>query len=600
MLKFGQKIQIRHRLLTRLLLSHILIVSLPLFFTGKVLVDTAQESIEETILERNLEFAIRSTRFIDLKLETAGDIVVNQAKNLSIYGMNKTSLELAINTIVSDFALFNNLSVLDISGNLIASTSFDEKVPFKFSNNGKTSPVLANILKGETFRTDVYVSEERLPLLDIGEPIELHDEVFAILYAVVDLKAMWDIVDENIVGEKGEAFIFNKDGVYIAHSDRINVYQKNKFKNEEVIQKVSKKESGSMIYKTDQNVEMVAGYAPIGDYGWGAMIQQPTSEAFAPANRMRVRVFQFMVLSVILASFLAFFYTRWIVAPVKDLVSGMEQFSKGALDYRIQNVGQDEIGALAENFNEMAVRLTEYQNTLKRTERLETLGKLASVLSHEIRNPLNSMVINMQILKRELAKKIVNKERVEKFYGILASEIKRVDQLVQDFLLIARPPKLELERLAINEIIDEVSMMHVADSLQKGVRIEREYEKTPIYANVDAAKIRQVIVNLVLNAIQAMPGGGRLKIAIKEADKQAKYQNKLPEKSLLISFSDTGHGIKQEHLNKIFDFYYSTKKDGSGLGLAVVQQIIEEHNGMISVESEVDKGTTFNIYLPQN
>ena len=586
--------------MTRLLLSHILIVSLPLFFTGKVLVDTAQESIEEMILERNLEFAIRTTRFIDLKLETAVDIVVNQAKNLSIYGMNKTSLELAINTIVSDFALFDNLSVLDISGNLIASTSFDEKVPFKFSKNGETSPVLATILKGKTFRTDVYVSEERLPLLDIGEPIELHGEVFAILYAVVDLKAMWDIVDENIVGESGEAFIFNTNGVYIAHSDRINVYQKNKFNNEEVIQKVSEKESGTMIYKTSQNIEMVAGYAPIGDYGWGAMIQQPTSEAFAPANRMRVRVFQFMVLSVILASLLAFFYTRWIVAPVKDLVSGMEQFSKGALDYRIQNVGKDEIGALAENFNEMAVRLTEYQNTLKRTERLETLGKLASVLSHEIRNPLNSMVINMQILKRELAKEIVNKEKVEKFYGILASEIKRVDQLVQDFLLIARPPKLELEKVAINEIIDEVSMMQVADSLQKGVRIEREYEKTPIHANVDAAKIRQVIVNLVLNAIQAMPGGGRLKIAIKEADKEAKYQNKLPEKSLLISFSDTGHGIKPEDLNKIFDFYYSTKRDGSGLGLAVVQQIIEEHNGIISVESEVGKGATFNIYLPQN
>ena len=97
-----------------------------------------------------------------------------------------------------------------------------------------------------------------------------------------------------------------------------------------------------------------------------------------------------------------------------------------------------------------------------------------------------------------------------------------------------------------------------------------------------------------------MPGGGKLKIAVKEADKPAEYKNKLPEKSLLISFKDTGHGIKQEHLNRIFDFYYSTKKEGSGLGLAVVHQIIEEHNGFISVESEVNEGTTFNIYLPQS
>jgi signal transduction histidine kinase len=138
----------------------------------------------------------------------------------------------------------------------------------------------------------------------------------------------------------------------------------------------------------------------------------------------------------------------------------------------------------------MADRLADFQEKMKRTERLETLGKLASVLSHEIRNPLNSMVINMQILKREFSREKVNKERVEKFYSILAAEIKRVDQLVKDFLLIARPAKLEPIRIAVNHILDEVLMMNMADSLKKGVRIERHYSEKTVEVDADPAKLR--------------------------------------------------------------------------------------------------------------
>ena len=234
---------------------------------------------------------------------------------------------------------------------------------------------------------------------------------------------------------------------------------------------------------------MVAAYAPIGSYGWGAMMQQPTSEAFASANQMKTNIIQFMFVTVFLASLLAYGYSRWIVRPVDHLVTGMDTFSAGDLSHRVQKVSDDEIGALAENFNDMADRLIEYQNTIKRTERLDMLGKLASVLSHEIRNPLNSMVINMQILKREISKEDVNKLKVERFYGILTAEIKRVDQLVADFLLVARPPKLEKTRVALDEVLDEVVLTQVADSLKKGVRIERVYSNAPIYADVDVDKI---------------------------------------------------------------------------------------------------------------
>ncbi len=595
MFKLSDKIKIQHRLLTRLLIFSILITSLPLLLTGKVLVDTAQESIQKTILDRNFEFTIRSTRLVDFKLNTARDIINFQVKNPSIYQMSKSPVELAINTIVQEFDLFNKISVIDTVGKVIATTAFDDQSSATFAANG----VMANVMRGVSYRSDVYVSEEHLPMLDIAEPIKLYDDVVGALYAVVDLKAMWDLVQENVVGSKGEAFIFNRAGVYIAHSDPKKVYAKQTFKNREIIDKIALEMNGQLIYTTDDGIEMVAAYAPIGQYGWGAMIQQPTSEAFAPAHSMRLRIIQFMFGTILLASLIAYLYSKWIVRPVDHLVQGMERFSQGELNYRVEKVSNDEIGTLAENFNDMADRLIEYQNTLKRTERLETLSKLASVLSHEIRNPLNSMVINMQILKREFSKEPLNRARVENFYHILAAEIKRVDQLVSDFLLIARPQKLEKTKTALNDLLDEVLVLHSAEALKKGVRIEREYEKKPVCVEVDPGKMKQAFLNLVINAIQAMPGGGKLTIELKNSDSVSKVKQKLKGSYAKISFKDTGTGIKKEDMSKIFDFYFSTKENGTGLGLAIVQQIIDDHQGKIAVQSKVNHGSTFILYLPQ-
>ncbi|NIR51319.1 HAMP domain-containing protein [candidate division KSB1 bacterium] len=595
MVKLSNKIKIRHRLLTRLLVSHILIASLPLFFTGKVLVDSAKNSIERTILERNLEFTRRSTQLIELKLETAKDILRSQARSQAIYELNRNTVDLAINTIVSEFDLFDKITVFDTLNNVVATTSFEHESFESFSSNGVSSTLLA----GLSYQSDVYVTDERLPMMDIAEPLKRHGEIVGILYATVDLKAMWDLVQENVVGEKGQAFVFNQEGVYVAHSDRKYVYSKKTFKNPTILEQIRLGRDGDTIYRTDENVEMVAAYAPIGNYGWGFMIQQPTSEAFAHAESMRTRIIQFMMGTILLASLLAYLYTRWMVRPVDHLVWGMEQFSKGELDYRIEKVSSDEIGTLAENFNEMADRLIEFQNTMKRTERLQTLGKLASVLSHEIRNPLNSMVINMQILKRELSKEVVNRTRVEKFYDVLSTEIKRVDQLVKDFLLIARPQSPQKNKIALNDLLDEVLMMHAAESLKKGVRIERDYVRSSVIANVDEAKLKQVFANLIINSIQAMPGGGKLIVGLKKSNGRSKSEQKQKGKSVLISFKDTGVGIPKEDLSKIFDFYYSTKDDGTGLGLAIVQQIVEDHGGTISVNSRINEGTVFTIRLPR-
>jgi len=586
------KIKLKDRLITKLLLSHILLASVPLLITGLVLINTAQESIKRIVWERNLEFARRASEQIGLTLKQAQEVLRLTSRNPAVYGMNRMAQEMTINGLLREFKVFNRISIIDPQGKMVSSTSF----PLS-QENFFGEPFFEKAVKGESYISEVYISEEKLPAVIMAEPIVHLDAVIGVLVAEVNLKAMWDLVDSSIIGENGQAFVFDNKGRFIAHSDRRRVYLREYFRQEDIIREISQGRAGQRIYTDVKGQQMIGAYAPLKEMGWGVLIQQPTVEAFAPARKMRVQISLFVLLSILIASALAYFYTQRITRPVKELVSGIKRFSTGDLSYRIPPLGNDEIGMLSEEFNRMADRLDRFQRELRRTERLKTLGKLASVLSHEIRNPLNSMVINLQIIKRELRKEKIDSQKLQTHLDIVVSEIKRMDELVSNFLIIARPPKLEKRKLPIAEIIDETLLAHYPDLLNRNIRLEKDYKVDHLVVPVDKDKIKQVFLNIYLNAVQAMEGGGRLKVeldvvkeGLKGLDRGCSYA--------VIRFSDTGVGIEPSQLERVFDFYYSTKEGGTGLGLPIAQQIVEEHNGKITVDSKLGKGTIVSIYLP--
>ncbi len=590
-----KRVKFPHRMLYRLLTSHVLLVTIPLLLTVQILTNTAQRAIEEMIRARNLEIVKRSAQQIAQTLEKAYDILQLSAESPAIYQMGHRSQGFTINKIVYEFDIFQILSVYDREGRLVVSTEF---APTDGHNHHTVSrEVLDRVIAGQAYSSDVYLSPENLPKMDVYVPIRSQNETVGLLKAEVDLKAIWALVDSIIVGKKGEAFIIREDGQFIAHTDRRKVLQGEIFQEPTILQDMAAGGVNQKIYQNRNGVEMIVAYAPIYVRGkeWRAVIQQPTREAFAPSRTMRLQIFVIMFFSICMAALIAFFYTRKILRPVDRLVSGINRIASGDLRYRIEPLGKDEISQLAEHFNAMAARLKSFQNKLKRTERLETLGKLASVLSHEIRNPLNSMVINMQILRREYQKALGDTDKLDHYHNIVVSEIKRVDELVGNFLMIARPPKLEPETRKIADILDEVITMQQPIALPRGIRIERKYVDPDLRARVDHNKMKQVFLNIVINAIQAMPGGGRLLISL---ERQFSSDAEPPQEMIKIGFHDTGKGIKKEDLKHIFDFYFSTKKDGTGIGLSIAQQIVEEHGGFIRVESEYKKGTTVFIYLP--
>jgi len=585
------RIKIKHRFITKLLISHILLASIPLIITGAVLIHTVQKAVEKTVKERNMELARNLARVTEARIENAEKILEFNASNLINILKIRLAQDLFINEIVSNFSIFNAVKILDDSGRIVIST-----IAIEDSERYRSESFIQQVQQGEDYQSDVYLTDDQLPVIDLAEPIRFYNEIDGILLAEVNLKEMWDLVDNSVVGNYGQAFVFDRNGRYIAHSDFKKVYLKEIFLEEEILSDVKNNLNNQRVYINRDRIKMIAAYVSLSRMSWGVVIQQPLEEAFAVADKMRMQIFWFVAISIVLSSVIAYIYTRWIVTPVNQLVSGIDKFSEGDLHYRISPIGNDEISGLAERFNEMAEKLTMVQEKLKRSERLETLSKMASVLSHEIRNPLNAMVVNMQVMEREFNRSHPRISKLHHYLGIVASEIQRVDDLVNNFLMVARPPKLDRKHVNINQLIDDVIVSQQAEALQSGIRVNRKYHATDIDLLIDEKKIRQVFLNIFINAVQAMPGGGNVIIESEllnatEDDDQLDWA--------VIRFCDTGKGISNEQLLQIFDFYYSTKLNGTGLGLSVAQQIVEEHGGRIEVVSRVGKGSTFSVFLPK-
>lgn len=216
-----------------------------------------------------------------------------------------------------------------------------------------------------------------------------------------------------------------------------------------------------------------------------------------------------------------------------------------------------------------------------RADRLSAVGELASGIAHEIRNPMGIIKTISQTLQEE-----EDRDSIVEGLAIIVKEIDRANKVIQTLLNFARPDSNRIEEVNINELIDEVLLIINKYALNKRIQISFDYDKDLIIMG-DKEKLKQVFINVILNSIQSMGDGGTVSINTEVSDS-----------GVNISFKDTGAGITKENLSKIFNLFFTTKEQGTGLGLAVSNRIIQDHNGYITIDSIVNKGTLVVIYLP--
>jgi len=224
------------------------------------------------------------------------------------------------------------------------------------------------------------------------------------------------------------------------------------------------------------------------------------------------------------------------------------------------------------------------QNEVRRREKLAAIGGLAAGVAHEIRNPLSSIKGIASYFKSKFDEDSDDKEAA----GVMIQEVDRLNRVISELLEFARPTQLKLKAVDINDLLEHSVRLIKQEAATKGVTIKLNLSRQRLSAEIDSDRFSQCLLNLYLNALQAMANGGRLTI-----------ENSIAEESLIkIEIKDTGSGIHTEDLNKIFDPYFTTKTKGTGLGLAIVHKIIEAHRGEIKVRSVSGHGTVFTIIIP--
>jgi two-component system NtrC family sensor kinase len=443
---------------------------------------------------------------------------------------------------------------------------------------------------------------------------------------VVNLIDLSSLVKDIVIDAHGYVYIVALDPFrMIAHPDTQTLLGDAKPAEIQALEAYRRKESDAFTGKFAENgaIEMEGGkllatYANVPRLNWKVVVQQPVAEAYRASRQMREKIV-FVLLGVFaLTLFVGWGVSRLIVTRVQTLQHAMEQVGEGNFDVPEVPRSNDEFGALTDKFLWMArslrdktLRLVSAQKELQRwntdlemrvqartrdlkeaqdqliaQEKLAALGQMASVVGHELRNPLAVMNNSMYFIKTKLSAsgKGGLDPKVEKHLTIVESEIVKSNTIIRDVLDFARNRAIN----AVPHPIDEL----VAKAIERiqipaEVSLDQSLTLGSTQVLVDEDELRQVLVNLMENACQAMTKGGRLSVGTKAHGDFVE-----------IRIGDTGCGIPQEHLAKIFAPFFTTKSRGTGLGLAVVKKIIDRHQGSIGVDSKVGEGTVFCIRLP--
>jgi two-component system, NtrC family, sensor kinase len=323
-----------------------------------------------------------------------------------------------------------------------------------------------------------------------------------------------------------------------------------------------------------------------------------------------------VILMLIISVFAIIFITVIINRPITEISKGIDEISKGKLDYKIPLKSKDELGIVAHEFNDMSSKLDaaykeikEWSETLNQKvqekneelkkiyeqitqiEKLASLGKLSATVAHELNNPLEGILTYSKLISKKLDKQpdFQDKANLLKFLNLISDETYRCGKIVKDLLLFSRTSEGEYLPTNIRDVLEKALIIINHHIEINHIRVIKNYTGKEYPVLCDGQKIEQALIAVFINAIEAMPDGGNLTISIDREDQW-----------LVLRITDEGKGILEKDLPLIFEPFYSTKGDnkGTGLGLPVAYGIINQHKGKIIVESTSSRGTTFKIIFP--
>ena len=583
-----------------------------------VRLNSTQESLQHALkqnnhvlLQRHLD-RVRINFGLDILTltDTEGRVVFRSAQP-EIWGDDQSGNPLVIKALAGD--IVSGTQIVSRQELLKESQRLAEQSYLKFIPTPKAS------LRDKDYEENGMMLQAAAPLIDNSA------QILGVIYTGILLNRNPEIVDRvKDVVFRGEKYKGREIGTVtiFQHDLRISTNVKDTSGHRSIGTRVSKEVHQAVLQEgkpwTNRafvvNDWNITAYEAIKDISgkiigilYVGMLEKPYIDL---RNRVMLTFASMALLTVIILLIILFFITSTIIQPLKKMVLATTKIAQGDLDHRVDVTLEDETGKLAQSFNQMTKNLKsaneklvhwgktlekrveertqelrEMQDSMIQSEKLASLGKMAASIAHEINNPLTSILINTHLMLEKTEKKREGYENL----SLIAEETSRCSEIIRDMLDFSRQSPPQKVYTDVNDTLIRTLQILENQATFQNIRIEKKLDNTLSPIELDQNKIKQVFWNLLLNASEAMLEGGTLILS-------SRYSP--DKKNIEIDFSDTGIGIAKEHINKLFDPFFSTKTSGTGLGLAVSYGIINQHQGKITVVSDPGQGTTVTVSLP--
>jgi len=553
---------------------------LPLLAYGAVSILSVRSGAQQAVIEGNLNVARRVAEQIELYVTSSVKILNAVAADLQQTGLQHWQQDRILKNFVLDFPEFTELTLLDETGLPVVSSRLGTPTT---DIPGSDSVNVAGALMSR-----FTVDDDLLPTAVVAVRLT-QGEGGGWLIGRLNLEELWRMVDRIRVGTNGYALVVTNEGRLLAHGNpdaKSRVARGDNLRDHPLVGKVRNtaiSPEGSAWEQYGDLQRMLGVAANVRDLGWTVVVEQPVEEAFAIPLSLQRQLVIAIVVALMAMLVLGYVWGRSFINPILALTRGTRALAAGNLDERVSIDSSDELGQLGDAFNNMAGRLVELQEDVRKKERQAMFGRIAIGLVHDLSHPIQNIGNSCKLI----VKMFDDTEYRESFKRTVERELAQVKRVLDDLRNVARPLPLERFPLDVNKAIAELveSMQTTAETA--GLALDTELVFGPLYIEGDLFALNRVYRNLITNAFQATPPRGRVTVRTRRQNDQA-----------IIEIADTGTGIPAERLETIFDDFVTTKRRGLGLGLAISKKVVEQLGGTISVASEVGVGSTFTLSFP--
>lgn len=610
----------RGKLFYKFLIIFLMVSLIPLAIVGYYLVNLSKITLNKAISTDQESLAIGFADTVANSIISYRNILVEAARIDNSLELSGEKFKTKLSNLMQAHAAFLGISFINSEGR--------ERVRIeRFLPNSNLRDFTDDLIFKRTMKTGEFIGGlERYmgsyPSLIISLAIidpQTHQGA-GVLMTRLSLNGLSGILKTSFPNTTHtRAAVIDSSGFLVAHSDTNELFKPDAKLPDDVLEVLLRNDakSGGGEIRLSTGERVLGAFAEVPELGWVVYIQRPVSLAYQASNKMLRRTYRMILIVMVFVLFLGYAVSLVITQPIEALREAALKLGEGDFDYLPElSMPNDEIGELAHTFIQMSEalkiktaeiisskeeverlnrslenrveartrELKSAQDELIKKERLAAIGQMSSVVGHEIRNPLAVINNSVYFMKTKLSRSEELDPKIKKHLGIIESEIKQANSIINEILGFARTREMKPELTRVNDYLEELASTY---PFPEHVEVVKQFAPENPPVKIDKDEMTQAIRNLVRNAIEVMPEKGRLIL-----------RSEVVDNFVRMDVEDTGPGIPPDVLNKIFAPFFTTKARGTGLGLAVVKKVVDRHKGKVDAVSQIGKGTCFKLCIP--